>query len=244
MNNASAVPIWVLYSGRLAPIASIFVLMSPIPTMATIKRDRSVGNLPLLPYSSMIASTYLWCVYGLLKNEPNIWGTNCIGLALGLYYFVTFQKFTPKSSTNLPGTVHQHMQFVLLIISVATLLPLLRSVLFNIIDTTEAVGKAGVFLCIAMFASPLSALKTVLETKSAKSIPLPFTISSIINCWLWSVFGWFQMNDPNVYFPNLLGLIFGLMQLALKVYYSDSKLRKAKLKSVDEENILRMDVAI
>lgn len=240
----SVVPIWFLHSGRLAPIASILVLMSPIPTMEKIKNDRSVGNLPLLPYSSMIVSSYLWCVYGVLKNEPNIWSSNGIGLLLGFYYFITFQKFSPKSSSTFPGSIRQHIQYVLVIMSVATILPLMKSMLSSIIDTTEAVGKVGVVLCVALFASPLSALKSVIETKSSRSIPLPFTIASIINCILWSIFGWFQMNDSNIYIPNILGLLCGLIQLGLKIYYADSKSRRAKLKTLDEENILRTDSAV
>lgn len=240
----SPVPTWIQYSGRLAPIASILVLMSPIPTIEKIKKERTVGNLPLLPYSSMIASTYLWCVYGVLKGEPNIWGTNVVGLLLGIYYFISFQKFSPKSSSTLPGSIKQHMQYIVVIITVATIIPLLRYLVSYFVDTTEVVGKAGVVLCVAMFASPLSALKSVVQTKSSRSIPLPFTIASVINCILWSVYGWFQINDSNVYIPNLLGLAFGLIQLGLKVCYAESKWRKAKLKTIDENNILLTDSAV
>ena len=45
--------------GLAAPIASIFVSLSPFPTVQKILRDKSVGDLPVLPYSSLVAN---WCV--------------------------------------------------------------------------------------------------------------------------------------------------------------------------------------
>ena len=92
-----------------------------------------------------------------------------------------------------------------------------------LVDPAAIIGNVAVIMCVLMFGSPLSALKTVLETKSAKSIPLPFTIATIVNCFLWSVMGLLDVHDFNVYFPNLLGLVCGLAQLALKLIYQDGK---------------------
>lgn len=75
---------------------------------------------------------------------------------------------------------------------------------------------------IILFASPLSAVKNVIATKSAASIPLPFTIASTINCSLWSVVGVLLMNDFNIYFPSIMGLLCALAQLFLKGLYGDS----------------------
>ena len=61
---ASAVPLWVTFCGKAAPVASIVVFMAPIPTILKVSKDKSVGNLPLLPYSSMICSTFVWVLYG------------------------------------------------------------------------------------------------------------------------------------------------------------------------------------
>jgi uncharacterized protein with PQ loop repeat len=60
----------------IAPIFSIVVFCAPIPTLRQVSRDQTVGNLPLLPYSSMMASASLWVVYGILKSEPKIWSAN------------------------------------------------------------------------------------------------------------------------------------------------------------------------
>jgi len=50
--------------GLIAPFSSIAVCLAPIPTVNKIASDRSVGNLPLLPYSSMFVNGFVWVVYG------------------------------------------------------------------------------------------------------------------------------------------------------------------------------------
>jgi solute carrier family 50 (sugar transporter) len=217
--SAAPIPPWVYVCGQLAPIASVIVFMAPIPTIQQINRDRTVGNLPLLPYSSMIASAFLWVTYGILKHEAKIWLSNGIGLVLGSYYFFQFIQLAPKISPTLPGSILQHMQAIAAVITVALLITV-ASPLF-ISSPASYIGNAGVVFCVAMFASPLAALQSVLATKSARSIPLPFTIASLVNCFLWSVSGLFEMHDVYIYLPNLLGLTFSLAQVALKLIYGD-----------------------
>lgn len=215
-HSATSVPTWVAVCGNLAPAAAIVVFLAPWPTIANIRRDRTVGTLPLLPYSSMIASAFLWVVYGLLKNESKIWSSNGVGLVLGLYYFGNFVKHAPKAAPTLPGSVKQHLQAMGTVI-----LGTLMLALSPMQSPVNIIGTLGVIFCVAMFASPLAALKTVLETKSAQSIPLPFTLASTANCLLWSITGIFDMKDPNVIVPNLLGLVFSLAQVVLKIVYGD-----------------------
>lgn len=216
--SSSTVPEWVALCGKLAPIFSILVFCAPLPTMRQVSRDRSVGALPLLPYSSMLSSAFLWVMYGFLKSEPKIWIANGVGLILSSGYFIVFTRYCPKQSPTLPGSVKQHLQGCLAIIGTTLFIAVTRPTA----QAAQMIGNAGVVLCILLFASPLTALKTVVETKSAKSIPLPFTIAAVINCFLWTVVGKLDMKDFVIYGPNVLGLLFGLIQVALKLIYSGS----------------------
>jgi solute carrier family 50 protein (sugar transporter) len=214
MAEATA-PFWVSLCGKLAPAAAIVVFMAPIPTIRQISQEKSVQNYPLLPYSSMVASCFLWCFYGILKHEPSLLYANGTGLFLGIYYFCEFIRYAPKKAPTLPGSVMQHLQGCCAVIFTTAALTLLLPTQ----TAARLIGNMGVVFCVCMFASPLAALRVVLETKSAASIPLPFTLASVLNCFLWSVIGLFQMHDFNIYAPNLLGLSFGLIQVALKLKY-------------------------
>jgi solute carrier family 50 protein (sugar transporter) len=182
-------------------------------TIRKIAADRNVGNLPLLPYSTMVSSAFLWLVYGILQKESKIWSANGVGLVLGSYYFYEFLRYCPKSSPTLPGSKELHVKTVAAVLSTTLVAT------YALTRPAVWIGRAGVLFCIVMFASPLAALQTVIQQRSARAIPLPFTIASVINCFLWSVVGLWQMHDINVYLPNLLGLSFGLAQVALKIFY-------------------------
>lgn len=181
-----------------------------------ITKAKSVGSLPLLPYSSMFANCFLWLTYGLLKGEIKVWGTNGIGLLFAVYYILKFVRYAPAKSPTLPGSIRQHIN-----VNLAIMVGILVVLFSPLNHPADFIGNLAVFFCVAMFGSPLAALKTVLQTKSAKSIPLPFTLATVLNCFLWSVFGLLDMRDVNIYLPNLLGLAFGFAQVALKFLYGD-----------------------
>ncbi|GKY98516.1 hypothetical protein MPSEU_000808700 [Mayamaea pseudoterrestris] len=203
-----------------APLSSIILCLSPIPTMQQISKDKSVGTLPLLPYSSMLANAFVWTCYGVMKREPKIWIANGPGIFLGLFYMLKFIKHSPKSAPTLPGSVQQHFQVALSII-VATLLVALSPLKHK----SEIVGRAAVAICIALFASPLASLKTVIDNKSAASIALPLSIAMTVNGFLWTSVGALRLNDYNVVIPSFLGFVSGLTQIFLKLMYGNGKIK-------------------
>jgi solute carrier family 50 protein (sugar transporter) len=206
---------FVTFCGQAAPIASVVLFMAPLPTIHQIRKDREVGDLPLLPYSTMTTSAFLWSTYGILKKEPSMYVANLFGLVLSLYYFSQFVRFAPMRSPTLPGSKKQHIAVSASIATAASLL-----YLSGLPTSVNIIGLSAVTICLAMFGSPLAALQTVIRTKSAKSIPLPFTLASLINCFCWTVFGVFAMKDPNVYVTNIIGLAFAVVQVFLKLRYS------------------------
>ena len=212
--NKPKPPKWLDVCNQLAPATSVLCSLAPLPTILEVSRTKSVGSLPLLPYSSMAANGFIWALYGWLTDSPAVKWANILGTILGAYYFRVFSKYNPPGSSNLPGTIMQHMLAVSWIIFangfVVSNLPK---------QAAEIVGKEGVLIYIILFASPLAAAKNVIDTKNADSIPLPFTVASTINCSLWSVVGLLGMKDFSIYFPSMLGLLSALAQLLLKGIY-------------------------
>jgi hypothetical protein len=56
LNMVGPVAPWVQACSNTAPLASVVLLSAPMLTIKDIVANKSVGNLPLLPYSSMIAN--------------------------------------------------------------------------------------------------------------------------------------------------------------------------------------------
>lgn len=222
---------FVAFHKLIAPWCSIVVFSAPIPTLRQIAKDRTVGGLPLLPYTSMVTSAFLWTVYGWLNQQPSIYVTNSLGMIMGMYYTYEFTRFAPVASPTLPGSVKVHLHVILLI----TTATILFCSVVSLATSSLWVGRVAVLFCLAMFGSPLAALKTVLQTKSAATIPLPFTLASTFNCWAWVIVGLFDMEDPNVYATNGIALLFGLVQVALKIIFRDTKTMK---KPSSKQNLL------
>ena len=160
---------WVCLCSKSAPIICSGVFLAPVPTIANIMANKSVGSLPFLPYSSMTVNAFIWTVYGILNKEYKIWAPNAFGLIMGLGYCVQYSKYVPKNANNLPGRLNQHLQLggLLMTFTILTAITLDKALASFII------GKLAVIVCVVLFASPLSTLKEVIATKSAKSIPLP-----------------------------------------------------------------------
>lgn len=201
----------------LAPYMGVVCFLAPLPTINQISVDKSVGNLPLLPYSSMVANSFVWVMYGMLKKAPSVLYSNVVGVTLGAYYFFMFAKYCGPMASNLPGTVTHHLKGASAII----LLNVFLAATISNETASEMIGKEGVLFCIILFASPLAALKHVILSKSAASIPLPFTVACFFNCLAWSAVGLWIMKDFNIYFPNLMGLSCAIAQLALKAVYGN-----------------------
>jgi solute carrier family 50 (sugar transporter) len=203
--------------GALAPTASIVVGLSPVSTIQQISIERNVGSYPLLPYSTMIINAALWFIYGLLKQNISVWFGNGICLVLGVTYFLIYIRFSPPASSILPGTVQQHIQVVVGMVLAAVLISI-----FPILnDPAQLIGSVGCIIVVLLFASPLVVLRQVIQSKDARSIPLPFTVACTLNCFLWTVYGFWGVRDFYIYFPNALGLILSVAQLVLKIYYSE-----------------------
>lgn len=214
--------IFIQWCGILAPIASIFLCLSPIPTIEHILHDGKVGSYPLLPYTSMLLNTLLWFMYGLLKKDRSLWITNGFAVLLSLCYWLTYIRFahTATSASILPGSVAMHVRTV----SATAVAIFIWAKAPFVTNPSLLLGFLAMLSGIIMYASPLASLRVVMEAKCARSIPLPFTVASLISCSLWAIYGLFQTHDLNVYMPGLIGCALSLAQLSLKIYYGDSLL--------------------
>ena len=133
---------------------------------------------------------------------------------MGCFYFLEFVRYAPKRSRLLPGSVTQHFHACFLVVLGTLTLALLD-------PSAVIIGHLAVLFCIVMFASPLAALPTVLETKCAKAIPLAYTAAVLTNSVLWTIVGILDMHDIHIYFPTVLGLGLSGLQLYLKLKFGN-----------------------
>ena len=79
---------------------------------------------------------------------------------------------------------------------------------------------------VVLCASPLSAMAQVIKERNADSIYAPMTVAQVLNCGMWTVYGFFAINDVFVWAPNLVGWLLGLLQLLLKFLFRSQSLQR------------------
>lgn len=203
----------------LPGLAAQVMFLAPMSAMSSIKKAGTTDKMPLLPYTAMMASGFVWAAYGFLLNNPAIWLPNIPALVMGAYYSYTFAKYVPSGADWLPSTKFVHAAGVAAICAGTTAAALT-------LDTATAVNALGILgdgIVIAMFGGPLVAIKTVLAEKSTRSLPFAFTIASFVNCALWSTYGIAVIHDPYIWLPNVLGLASAVAQLGLFARFGFAK---------------------
>ncbi len=189
-----------------APIAAQVVFLAPVEAMMKVRKAGTTGDLPLTPYSSMAGCGMVWATYGYLLNDMTILYPNLSAIVLGSAYTAMYTKFAPPETSVMPHIAGLGATAVGLY-AASTALPLETAV--------QLLGYGGSAFVISMFGGPLAAIKTVLEQKSTASLPFAFTVATFVNCTLWTSYGALVIQDPFVWFPNLLGLASSIVQLSL-----------------------------
>lgn len=190
----------VSFWSATAPIASIMLKLSPMPTIHKVRKRGTTGGLPLLPYSAMCTMTFVLVCYGVLICDTKIMITHGCGHLISLYYCLMFYRNLEDGASNLPGTVGMHAKTGLGIAGA-----MMVAILALGKGAAPIAGMTSVILSCIMYSGPLTVLKEAIRSKSARNIPLPYSIASLFNALAWLVYGYFGIHDFMIYAPCLIG---------------------------------------
>jgi len=203
----------------LPGIAAQMFFFSPVPVVKKMNDDGDTGKLPLLPYSAMATSGFLWTYYGMLLGESAIWAPNVPAFVMGSLFTAAFYKNCPSNADWLPGTKNMHLAGIAA--NIIGITAVAQS--FPAAEAANIIGTYGCAVVVVMFSGPLVAIKEVIATKSTASLPFAMTLATIANCVLWTTYGWACLDNWQIWGPNALGLASGLVQLGLFAKYGFSK---------------------
>jgi len=190
----------------LGPVMTLFISQSSVSTAWHILKMKTVGKLPLIPFVCLFTSGAIWSIYGFYVNDVTIFWANCIAALSGVLCMLVYQAHSGVLLTNI-GLYTT----ALIIISYCFMLA--------IENNLALVGFIGDIVAIVLFASPLSVIRTVLTDRSTAAMPFMTSLSTWLNTFVWSVYGYFVSNDAYVYVPNLIGLALASAQLMLYLIY-------------------------
>lgn len=188
----------------LGPIFFMGMQFSAAKTAVSIVRSRSIGKLSPVPFLSMTVCGFIWALFGLLRKDLTMIVPNSSAAIVGAISAACFHVFDPNPS-------YQFYLVALAIMSMGTILTAQKN--------DNLVSLIGGLLAVLMMASPLATLKTVIRDKSTEALPLLPSLTSWANGFSWTAYGVLVAKDIRVIWPNLLGLLFGTIQLFMFVAF-------------------------
>lgn len=213
----------------LGNAASVSLYAAPMVTFKRVIRKKSTEEFSCIPYIIGLLNCLLFTWYGLpivsykWENFPLV-TVNGVGIALELsYVLIYFWYSSPKGKVK----VAMIMTPVLLVFCIVAAVSA-----FSFHDTAHRkllVGSIGLGVSVALYGSPLVAMKKVIETKSVEFMPLPLSLCAFSASACWLVYG-ILVRDVFVAGPSVVGTPLSILQLV--VYF---KYRKARV--VEEQKI-------
>lgn len=204
-------------AGIAGNVFALVLFMSPIPTFRRIVRNQSTEQFSGSPYIYTLLNSLICLWYGLPLVSPGVImvaTVNGIGVVFQAVYITVFIVYASKA---------KKLKMLGLSISVIVLFLVVVIISLQFFDSHSRqifVGYLSVASLISMFASPLFIIKLVIKTRSVEYMPFYLSFSTFLTSLSFLAYGLFKA-DPFIYFPNGIGTILGIIQLALYFYYKN-----------------------
>ncbi|KAL2504084.1 Bidirectional sugar transporter SWEET9 [Abeliophyllum distichum] len=198
-------------------IVSFLVFLAPVPTFYKIYKRKSSEGFQALPYSVALFSASLLLYYAFLKSNTYILSINGIGCVIELIYLLIYIIYAPYKTKI-------SMSRLLFIFNVGGLGVIVAISLLVVKGSNRVtlVGWVCAIVNVAVFAAPLSIMKQVIRTKSVEFMPITLSFFLTICATVWFFYGFF-IKDYYIALPNVMGFLFGIVQMILYFIYKNAK---------------------
>lgn len=202
--------------GLMGNIISFFVFLSPLPTFYQIYKKKSTEGFQSVPYVVALFSAMLLMYYAFLKTDDAtlLITINSFGCFIETIYIGVYLFYAPKKGET--------MKLLSLMLGGFGMILALTQFLAKGPLRLHIVGWICLILSVSVFAAPLCILKQVITTKSVEFMPFSLSLSLTLNAIMWFFYG-LLINDFNIAIPNVLGFIFGVIQMVLYMMYKNHK---------------------
>ncbi|XP_020107294.1 bidirectional sugar transporter SWEET14-like [Ananas comosus] len=209
---------WAFSFGILGNIISFMVYLAPVPTFYRIYERKSTEGFQSVPYVVALFSAMLWIYYAFLKANAYLLITiNSIGCLIETVYIVMYLIYAPKSAKIFTAKI-----LLLMNVGIFGSILLLTLLLCKGANRVIILGWVCVGFSISVFVAPLSIIRLVIRTKSVEFMPLSLSFFLTLAAVVWFAYG-LLIKDKFVALPNVLGFLFGMIQMVLYITYKDVK---------------------
>lgn len=207
--------------GIIGNVISILLFLSPILTFWRIVKSQSTEDFEPAPYVVTLLCCSLSVYYDVIKpGEYLVASINGIGVVMEFIYVFLFLIYAP-SSARVKTLILVGVLDVGFFGGVVLFLQLVVEKSFHIM----VMGVLSASLNVAMYASPLAVMKTVITTKSVEYMPFLLSLFLTLNGGVWTLYAIVD-RDVFIGLPAGLGLAFGAIQVVLYMMYMNTEASK------------------
>jgi solute carrier family 50 protein (sugar transporter) len=185
----------------LAPILFCFVQMSFLFTINKLIANYNREKYSILPFLLLFLNCFDWFIYGIETKDVTICVANSLGLLLGFLGTIIYYEY----SMFPPPTIYFVSLFLILFITLC----------FYALRWMDLLGFFCMCFAIALYASPLTTLYTVLQDRSTESIPFAFSLIAWVSAIVWLLYGVYAVGDIWISIASIIGIVFTSFQLIL-----------------------------
>ncbi|GJS59722.1 uncharacterized mitochondrial protein-like protein [Tanacetum coccineum] len=216
--------------GIIGNVISILMFASPIGTFKHVVKNKSTEDYKGIPYITTLLSTSLWTFYGLMKPGGLLVVTvNAVGSIFQLIYVIIFLIYAPE---------HKRKQSLKLVAALNIgFFGGVVAVTLGAFHGSERLLISGIIcsgLTIGMYASPLSAMKTVIKTQSVEYMPFFLSFFQFLNGGIWATYA-LLVRDIFIGVPNGIGFVLGSAQLIIYAMYKNKSSSQKSKEEMEEE---------
>ncbi|KUF83800.1 Bidirectional sugar transporter SWEET17 [Phytophthora nicotianae] len=217
----------------MTALSSLMVSLSPSFSIYKIYKSKTVDNISIVPFVSLLGNAHMWMMYGYFcgKIFPVVVSFGFADVA-AIAYISVYYKFA------------ENREYVLQIVSGAVSI-LTAITLYVAIAATGATGQdytsishvlgyLSIVAAIILYGAPFEKVLFVLRNKSATPIQLPMVICGAAIKALWVIYtpldsNWFM------FIPNAICVVLGIVLLTLYVLYRPGKVVQPTVDLSDED---------
>ncbi|MBA0552543.1 hypothetical protein Golob_023343 [Gossypium lobatum] len=158
----------------------------------------------------------LWIYYALLKKDAMLLITiNSICVFIQTFYIVVYFYYGPKKEKLVTLKL-------ILLFNVFGFGAIFFSTFFlkNPLIRLRILGYICMGFALCVFVAPLGILRKVIKTKSVEYMPFTLSVFLTLGAVMWFFYG-LLLKDMNIAVPNVLGFIFGILQMILYAIYKN-----------------------
>ncbi|OIS98840.1 PREDICTED: bidirectional sugar transporter SWEET11-like [Nicotiana attenuata] len=220
---------WAFAFGVLGNIVSFIVFLSPLPTFYKIYKKKSTEGYQSIPYVIALFSSMLWIYYAFLKTNTTLLITiNSFGVFIETIYVGFYLFYAPKKAR-----IQTVKMLLLTVVGGFGAIILIAQFLFKGVARGQVVGWVCLVFSLCVFVAPLCIVRKVIKTKSVEYMPLLLSVFLTLSAVMWFFYG-LLLKDINIAAPNILGFIFGILQIVLYVIYNKKEKHILKEQNLPE----------